>query len=220
MAIYRRLFFNNLFNLFSKNFPLAKSILGTDDWRRLVRAFMAGHRPVTPLFPEIGREMVRFLDESGAALEGYPRFLADLVRYEYLETAVRNDEAEIADLSVNSDGDLIEGIPVANPTARLAQFTWPVHEINADNRPGHPPDEATILVVYRRRDDRVSFLRVNPVTARLIERVQENTGMSGLALLESIAREMNHPDQGVVVRGGKEILAALHHRQVILGTRP
>lgn len=220
MAIYRRLFFNNLDNLFGKNFPVTRRLLGPDRWRALIRAFMIHHRPVTPLFPEIGREMVRFLEESGKSLDGYPPFVADLARFEYLETAVRLDENDIAGIPALPDGDLIDGIPVVNPSARLAQFTWPVHEINEERLPDSPSAEATFLVVWRRRDDRVSSIRVNPVSARLIQLLQENSGASGLSLLTAVAGEMNHPRPEVVVRSGRETLDALRRREIILGARP
>ncbi|MEM7054836.1 MAG: putative DNA-binding domain-containing protein, partial [Pseudomonadota bacterium] len=63
LVIYRRLFFNNLSNLFGKNFPRVRAIVDNERWKEMIRAFMDLHRSTTPLFPELGREFVRFLAE-------------------------------------------------------------------------------------------------------------------------------------------------------------
>ena len=62
LAIYRDLVFNNVESLLAGNFPVLKQVLGDTDWRSLVRGFFRVHRAQTPLFPELGREFLRFLD--------------------------------------------------------------------------------------------------------------------------------------------------------------
>jgi len=63
LAVYRELLYNNLQGLLAGNFPVIRGTLGDEAWHALVRAFYAGHRCHTPLFTEIGREFVRWLEQ-------------------------------------------------------------------------------------------------------------------------------------------------------------
>ncbi len=64
MAVYRELFFNNLFNLLSSTFPVLKKIHRDDQWRRLIREFMIHHQAKTPYFLEIPQEFLTFLQST------------------------------------------------------------------------------------------------------------------------------------------------------------
>ncbi|MGK7295975.1 MAG: HvfC family RiPP maturation protein [Candidatus Wenzhouxiangella sp. M2_3B_020] len=216
LAIYRRLFFNNLSNLFAANFPIARRIVPDARWRQLIRAFMAEHRATTPLFPEIGREFVRFLAEHPEHHAEWP-FLAELCHWQFLATGARNDEAEPASVAADPQGDLLEDRPVVNPTLRLAQYRWPVHEIDADHTPGQPRD--VVLAICRKRDDGLGRMQINAMTARLLELLQENSGITGLESLSRLAAETGHSDAESLVEHGKTLLDKLRDRELILGTR-
>ena len=220
MAIYRRLFFNNLSNLFGKNFPTVREIVPDEAWDAMIRDFMIRHRPTMPLFPEIGREFVRYLAEIRQAEDDPWPFLAELAHFEYLQTSVRNDEADIEATGAIADGDPTGSPPVLNPTLRLGQYQWPVHEIDAGSLPDQPAGEPVLILVYRHPDDRLGLMRVNPVTARLIVLLQENSVTSGLECLERIGREMKHPDPAALIKHGGQLLQSLRERNVILGSRP
>ena len=94
-----------------------------------------------------------------------------------------------------------------------------MHEISPDNQPTRPGDSATHLVVYRDRNDDMGFMLINPVSKRLLELVDADNNESGEQLLNRIAQEMSHPQPGVVVNGGAEILKELAARDIILGTK-
>jgi len=216
MAIYRRLFFNNLSGLFGKNFATARKLLPDEDWNRLIRAFLIEHRATTPLFPEIGREFVRFLaDHPEHHAERWP-WLAELCHWRFLITSVRNDDAEPAAIAVKPDRDLMAGRPLLNPTLRLAQYQWPVHRIRRGHVPEHP--DAALLAVWRQRDDRIGRLQINPVTARLLERLQANVSASGLFILTELADEMAHPKPEAMLEHGRMLLESLCARDVVLGS--
>ncbi len=87
LAIYRDLFFNNIESLLAGNFPVIRQTLGDDAWRRLVRSFYARHRSQTPLFPEIAREFIRFLETRTG--DGEPPWLRELAHYEWVELALQ-----------------------------------------------------------------------------------------------------------------------------------
>jgi len=217
LAIYRRLFFGNLNNLFARNFPVLRRIVDDERWQSLIRAFMVEHRSTTPMFTEIGREFVRYLEQ--AEPPGLPPFALELTHWEFLETCVRLAEADPNAVSCQRDGDLISGLIVLNPTLRLAQYRWPVHEIGPDHQPDQPLARPLILAAWRKRDDRPGFMKLNAVTARLLELIEQQTDRSGRALLERIANELQAPDPEGIVRSGSDMLERLREREILLGTR-
>ena len=64
MKIYRDLFFNNIESLLAGNFPVLRKLYDDACWKELVRDFYANHLCRTPLFPEIAREFLRYLQEN------------------------------------------------------------------------------------------------------------------------------------------------------------
>ncbi len=50
MAIYKKLFFNNFYNLLGTFFPVIRKILSDEQWRHAIREFMKVHRAQTPYF--------------------------------------------------------------------------------------------------------------------------------------------------------------------------
>ncbi|RFF29324.1 DNA-binding domain-containing protein [Wenzhouxiangella sediminis] len=218
LAIYRRLFFGNLNNLFSKNFPVLYKLVDRERWQSLIREFMVDHRSTTPMFTEIGREFVRFLEERQS--DGLPAFALELAHWEFLETRVRLAEADPGAVACDTAGDLLAARIALNPTLRLAQYSWPVHEISPGNRPETPLEQPLILAAWRKFDDRLGFMKLNAVTARLLELIDRQPELAGRAVLERIAEEMRAPDPATIVQSGATMLERLRDRGIVLGTLP
>ncbi|MBY6205048.1 HvfC family RiPP maturation protein [Halomonas denitrificans] len=221
LAIYRRLFFNNVSSLFEKNFPLVRKTVGAQRWKALIRAFLVEHRATTPLFPEIGREFVRFLADHPEHHSDRP-WLAELAHWQFLTTTVRNDERDPADVEVVSDGDPVEGRPRLNPTLQLAAYRWPVHAIrapspSADESP-YLEESPTALAICRTVDDRLVRLKINPVTGRLLELLKSDASLTGRDALQRIAGELDHPDPAALVEHGRALLEDLCRQGLICGT--
>ena len=56
MAIYRKLFFNNLKNLLGTMFPVLLKIHSDDHWRRMIRQFLQHHQAETHYFLQLPQE--------------------------------------------------------------------------------------------------------------------------------------------------------------------
>lgn len=218
LAIYRELFFNNVSELMSRSFPVMKRILGPDRWQALIRDWFVRHRAKTPLFLELPRELLTYLEDEREPQPDDPPFLLELAHYEWVELALSIDEREIPEEGVDPAGDLIEGRPVLSPLAWSLAYRFPVHRISPEFRPAETPVEPTWLVVYRDRSDQVGFLEINRVTARLLELIGDGE-RTGRSCLEQIAGELGHPRPEVVVDGGRATLEELRGRDVLLGTR-
>ena len=219
MAIYRDLFFNNVSGLLKANFPVLHKVLGDADWNSLVRDFLAEHRCRTPLFPELGQELLAYLAEARGSREHDPPFLLELAHYEWVETALSFSDDEADPSLADPNGDLLAGHPLVSPLAWNLSYRFPVHRIGPDHRPEVPPAEPTHLVVYRNREDRVEFMQINAVTQRMLQLLQERPALTGLDVLNAIAVELRHPKPEQVVAAGQALLEDLRTRHVILGTR-
>jgi hypothetical protein len=219
MAIYRRLFFNNVSSLLSSNFPVLRSLYDENRWAALVRDFYAGHRCQTPLFPELAKEFLRYLQDVRGTRQDDPPFLLELAHYEWVELALSLDDREPGGVPADPAGDLLQGRPVLSPLAWALSYRFPVHQIRPDFQPQQPPAEATHLLVYRDRDDNVKFLRLNEATQELLQLMQAEPDLSGAELLDRVARRIAHPDPQRVREAGAEVLTDLRARGALLGTR-
>jgi hypothetical protein len=215
LAIYRDLFFNNIEGLVAGNFPVIRRTLGEDAWRRLVRGFYARHRSQTPLFPEIAREFIRFLETRTGGDD--PPWLRELAHYEWVELAL-----QIADDSLPShdpQGDLLAGVPVMSPFAWALAYQWPVHRIGPDFQPDAPPDEPTLLLVRRDAGHQVRFAAISPLVYRLLELLGEGRH-TGVEALRQLCDEAGVDQVPAFIDQGTAMLVRMRQEGTLLGTLP
>jgi len=218
LAIYRDLVFNNVESLLAGNFPVLRQVLGDAGWRALVRDFFRDHRAQTPLFPELGREFLRFLDTRDDEASALPPFAGELAHYEWVELALQISDAPLP--PHDAHGDLLDGIPVLSPLAWPLAYAWPVHRIAPDHQPGSPPAEPTLLLVRREGDGEVRFSQLSPLAFRLLQRLEQAPQLSGRAQLEALAEEAAQADVAAFVEQGAALLEQMRGAGVIPGTQP
>jgi hypothetical protein len=219
MAIYRRLFFNNIRNFLGSYYPVLKGISGTDGWARLARDFYVEYRAQTPLFPELPREFLRYIQDERAEVAGDPPFIKELTHYEWIRHALSLEEQDLPakqQPDSDSEADLLEQIFTLSPLAWPLSYRYPVHRISPDFQPQEPPDAMTHLLIYRTRKDMVKFMKLNPVSVLLLSKLQENKTGTSRQLLESIAQEINHPKPTTVIENGTDLLRKWLNKDIIL----
>jgi uncharacterized protein len=216
VAVYARLLFNNIHSLLSSCFPVLRAVTADEDWRRLLREFYATHRSRTPLFPRLPREFAIYLTEERGHTDD-PPWQAELADYEWLELECAQDPRELSDVPLDPAADLLDDVPVLNPLARARAYAYPVHTIAPDALPAGPGAEPTYLVVFRDRDDKVGYLKLNAVSARLVELLATDAAHSGRELLMRIAAELSHPRPARLVEAGRALLEDLCSRGLLLG---
>jgi hypothetical protein len=212
MGIYNELLINNIASSLDTCFPVARALLGPRRWPRLARAFFRDWRCTTPHYREIPREFVRYLTEMA---EGQPAWLAALAHYEWAELAVDIMGVPPAP-ACDAAGDLLDGRPVLAPALMNLAYAWPVHKIGPTHRPRQPA--STHLLVFRRVDDTVGFMELNPVSSRLVALLQAGA-LTGREAARRIAAELRHPSPDAVVAGAAATLAELRAAGAILGAR-
>ena len=219
MKIYRDLFFNNIQSMLAGNFPVLHALHAEQDWLALIRDFYAHYRCHTPMFTEIAREFLRYLQDFREVQGNDPPFLLELAHYEWVEMALELDEKELANIAADPAGDLLANPPLLSPLAWPLSYRFPVHRIGPDFRPDAPPEEATHILVYRNREDEVKFMQLNSVSRLLLEFLQEAPASTGLELLNRVAGAIQHPNPEAVIKAGGSLLEGLRNRDVLLGTR-
>jgi hypothetical protein len=219
LQIYRELFYNNIEGLLSGNFPVIHRLLKGDAWHTLVRDFYREHRCHTPLFPELGREFLRYLETRQQRGDGDPPFLLELAHYEWVELALSLDETDIAQIEHDRDGGLLDRIPLPSPLAWPLAYSWPVQQIRPDFQPTEPPAQPTFLLVVRDRRDRVQFKAFDALGFQLMQALHANeAGLNGRELLRALAQTLGVADVDGFIAGGARMLQQLRERDAILGT--
>jgi hypothetical protein len=220
MSIYRELFFNNLRNLLGKTFPVLRKLHDDEHWDRFIRQFMQKHHAKTPYFLELPEEFLNFLrDEYEHQVDDFP-FLTELAHYEYIELALSvSTESNNLD-GVDPDGDLLANIPVKSVLTWAYAYQYAVHRISPDFLPTQAEDQPVYLAVYRQPDDKVGFLELNPVTANLLNAIEENVAdRTGEELLREIATTINYLNVDAFIKHGAAALKEMRQLEILTGTR-
>jgi len=220
MAIYRSLFFNNLYNLLGTFFPVLRKISSDEKWRHLIREFMKIHRAKTPYFLELPEEFLEFLQNEYQPLDDDYPFLKELAHYEFVELALRVSPNENDLAGVDPNGDLLTGVPVKSVLSWAFAYQFPVHRISKDFLPTDPTEQPTYLTVYRGSDDKVRFLEMNPVTAALLDAVENNhAALSGDELLRELATTIHYPNVDALISHGVDTLLEMRKLEILTGTQ-
>lgn len=213
MAIYRELFYNNIEGFIANGFPVLRQITSDQAWHSMVRDFMVKHRCKTPLFHEISREFLAYLDNE-RDLSNDPVFIKELAHYEWVELALSILDAEVKPIQLKPEQDCLALKLKTSPLAWSLAYHYPVHQISPDKQPNQPSESVIYLLVYRNQTDRMNFLELNPVSARLIDLLNE--GQTGQSAAQQIAQELQHPNPQVVIDGAKDLITDWIQREVLI----
>jgi hypothetical protein len=164
-AVYRNNVVAGLSKALEQRFPVTARLVGEEFFRGMARAFIAGHRPHSPLIADYGDELPGFIESFDAAA-AVP-YLADVARIEMLWTRAYH-AADAVPIGVEAlAGVAAEALPTlrlgGHPSAALirsaypAGSIWGAHHQDVPGSVGHARPE-TILVVRPDADVTVHVL--------------------------------------------------------------
>ncbi|BCV50126.1 MULTISPECIES: DNA-binding domain-containing protein [Shewanella] len=211
MRVYRELFFNNVNGFVSNAYPVLKSLHTEAQWLALVKDFFARHDCQSPLFIDIAAEFLDYLcREQASALDAMP-FMLELAHYELLElqvsVAVDSSAPWLEPTELQALEQLAAKLQLA-VTARVAQYQFEVDRISPDFRPDSVAATPVFFCVYRDREEEVRFLRLNPMTAQLLAKLQQ-TPLSFTRLLAWLAETFPQFPEPQLCQGALTTLAEL-----------
>ncbi len=218
MAIYRDLFFNNLNDFLANTLPVLHTLLPAAQWKAMVRDFMIQHRAHSPYFLDIPREFLHYLENERGAHPEDPPFLYELAHYEWVELALSVQEAELPCDDSPEAADLLDSHLQVSPLAWPLHYRFDVQHIRPDYQPSEPPAQPTHLLAYRDRADKVRFIVLNPVSARLLQLFAEHADAlhySGRQALQAIAAELQHPQPDSLLAHGLQQLQDWQTRGIL-----
>ena len=215
--VYRDLVFTNLSSLLSGTFPVLVKIIGNERWGSLVRIFLRDYRARTPKFGEIAQEFVEFLAIGPEALGdgAWPPFMVELAHYEWVEMVLQQSDAE--PLVVGDAALLLDRPLQVSPLAWPLAYAWPVQLLGPDFQPDALPDQPTFLLVRRAEDWSVKFSGLSPLAWRLLQRIVEFPGLTGVAQLQGLAVEAGQVGSSAFFEGGLGLLRQMHEEGVVGG---
>ncbi|MFT7414722.1 MAG: hypothetical protein ACI9FO_001383 [Methylophagaceae bacterium] len=214
MAIYRELFYNNIEGFVANGFPVLRQIFSDEAWHSMCRDFMIKHRCKTPLFHEIAREFMAYLENERDNAND-PIFIQELAHYEWVELALTVlDDVEAKPIRLNSNQDNLDTYFKTSSLAWPLVYNYPVHQIGPDFQPHEASKNPIHLLVYRDTQDNITFLELNPVSARLINLLNE--GLTGHMAAKQIASELQHPNPQVVINGARALIDDWLQRGIVI----
>ena len=220
LAIYRDLFFNNLFSLLGTFYPVMRKVHRDGQWRHFIREFMKVHKAETPYFLKLPEEFLAFLQNEYEFCDDDFPFLTELAHYEYAELALAVEPGENDFAGVDPDGDLLLDAPVKSVLAWTYGYHYPVHRISPQFLPKEPAEQPVYLTIYRGDDDKVRFMELNAVTAALLDAVANNDKFrSGEQLIRELAEAIHYPDVDALIRHGADALKEMRQLEILIGTR-
>lgn len=163
LAVYQRLFINNVRSMLASSFPVSFSLLGESAWSQLIAQFYAQHRAATPRFTELATEFIQFVATPSRSLElPYPvDAMAELLHYEWIETELMLSNAA----TPASPAPLLR----LSPLARALAYRYPVHTLSAAQPPAsNAPAVPTFLLLWRSSDLSVRFQIITPQAMQLL----------------------------------------------------
>ena len=217
MRVYEELLFNNLENFLLACYPITRKLLGARVWKQTARRFFSEHRCHSPLFRDIPKAFLDWMEAGGAALFPALPFLAEFMHYEWLELSVSVTPEEPDPAAIEPNGDLLTGRPALNPTAHLACYRYPVHRIGPRFKPGAPDAEAYCFLLFRDASDEVRFILLNPLSAQLLNLLREHQP-SGHEALAHLAAQTDPNQYDRLVQAGGGLLRELRDQGALLGT--
>jgi hypothetical protein len=198
-------------------FLITREILGARAWPKTVKAFFAAARMHSPLFRDIPKAFLDWMEDESSVRFPKKPWLHEFMHYEWLELAVMVHPGAADPEDVDPHGDPMAAPPALNPATLLGCYHYPVERIGARNRP-KADGRLHCFLVFRDAVDATRFIKVNPLTARLFEILQTEP-LSGTEALHRLALEIGHADPETLMLGGQAILQGLRAEGVILGTR-
>lgn len=218
LALYRELVYRNVEDALARTLPTLRSLLVDPMWQDIVSGFLANHPARTPIYARVAEEFLVYLAAHDTPVT-WPPFLLELARYEWSKAQVLSDPRDSTECAIEAGLALVDGCVMLNPVLIAASYRFPVHHLGPGFQLREAPATPSYLVVWRHRDDRVGFMELNAVAARLLQLLQLDDGRSGAELLALIALELKHPTPAAVIEGGREILQSFLDKDIVLGAR-
>lgn len=213
LKIYQGLIFNTIQGFIDSAFPVLKRIYSSNDWLRIKQQFVANHQAQAPLFCQIAEEFVAYIKNEYEISESDPIFLAELAHYEWLELDISLRPIEASERLID---DINTQSLYLSKSAEVVSYPFAVHQISPDNQPKIVDSEPTFLVVYRNWKKQVQFLKVNAVTAYLLDLIAKDVANDFASLTELLQQALPQTNALILQQGLAQSLTELAEFGIVI----
>ncbi|MES2798967.1 MAG: putative DNA-binding domain-containing protein [Bacteroidota bacterium] len=213
---YRRLIHTIYWEALSDAYPIAKSLLPSDQWDELVDDFISNHRNPEPQLYKMPKGLIEFVEHKEYARIFQVPYLVDLLSFEWFEIEVHSMKDQ-ATVLFNPDGNFMDNQIVFNPYQRIVQLEYPIHQLKTN--------DISLLKgtyfynVYRQENGTVQYMEMNAFTANLLQQlIIHCTSYSVYEILATLLFEMDINMKANITDEVHKFCALLKEKGLILGT--
>lgn len=172
MDVYRELVFNNIEDVLTNAFPVLNSLYEKPQWEQLLQHFFSTHTCQTAIYAELPDEFMQFLQTQYQLTEYDPIFMLELAHYEWLELSASMAIEDVNSEKISKDQAIETNTFLLSHTANIAQYHFDVQNICQEYQPKTSLPQPEFFCIYRNDNDEVLFLRLAPLTAQLLNYIE------------------------------------------------
>lgn len=180
LLAYHEMVHSRLFGTIRMFLGPAAERLGQARLRADVDAWIVERGPKTRYLRDVPAEFLAWAQPHWAADDSLPPWLPELAAHQVLIRTIRDDPREIGQPNeVKLD---LERPIACNPTVRVLRYRWSVHRLaKQPSVEQGPSEDSPILIGFRGRDQRPTFVEIEARAAALLERL-----LAGKTLREAL----------------------------------
>lgn len=166
---YRRLVFNNVYNVLETAYPVACEILGRKVFKQLVERFFASHDPKDPQYWKFPFELIAYVSNHESTLMRTFPFLRDLLLFEWAEIDIHVRPNVVHTKNMGSIDSVLSSDQIfkITPYYSILELDYPVHLLRQGKQ--SLDQEATFILVYRTFEGYdVNYYHLSPYTVILL----------------------------------------------------
>lgn len=201
-GLYRDLLLNGVCDVIDRGFPVARTLISTQRWRRLCRTFYRDWSAQTPIVAQLPGEFVQYV-ASDVCRQPLPRWFSALLHYEWMMLVVEMSPV-VAD---RCPPDVAVGDWWVNGTVQCLSYDWPVHQITPQARPRRM-SPVSLLIFRHPETDQVILMEATPLSAALLQRLSARP-QAAHALLKAWAEALGWADPAAFIAGGEALIQQL-----------
>ena len=216
--IYREIVFNNFSASICACFPVLLSLLGKRRFNKLARYCFANHHFGSPLFADISKAFVVFLQTLDLSLHDLPLFTAQLAHYEWVELHVAKlpdkPESRSPVCVIEQASDLAKVILQLAPAHMLLRYDYPVQQLSRKH--ANLAASHTYLLVFRKANFNIEFIQLNAVTYHLLQRIHLEQATVTYHLTQLAQTLLPHLSLQTLSEFGLQSLYTLYLQQAVI----
>lgn len=178
-----------LTEILADHFPVCRRIVGDDFFAAMARAFVARHKPASPMLMTYGDELPVFIEEFHPARE--VPYLADVARVERAWRrayhCVEQVSLPLETITLLSAQDLMAARLALHPSLQLVPSRYPIATIWTAHQPGNEPAEMQDIraenALVLRSDTEVAVRGLSTGAATFISSIGRDTPTGEAAAL-------------------------------------